>query len=70
MENGYIILFGLTMLYLSTTSRLKAHVNVLIVQGMLLFLICSLNFVHMPLGTILFLIFETLVVKAILIQCF
>ena len=70
MENGYIILFGLTMLYLSTTSRLKAHVNVLVVQGILLFLICSTNFAHMPIHTILFLIIETLIVKAILIPMF
>ena len=70
MENGYIILFGLTMLYLSATSRLKAHVNVLIVQGILLFLICSVGFSHMPWHTILFLVFETLAVKAILIPMF
>ena len=70
MENGYIILFGLTMLYLSTTSRLKAHVNILIAQGILLFLICSTDFINMPILTILFLAIETLLVKAILIPMF
>ena len=70
MENGFIILFGLTMLYLSTTSRLKAHVNVLVVQGILLFLICSSDFSHLPWYTIIFLIIETLLVKATLIPLF
>ena len=70
MENGFIILFGLTMLYLSTTSRLKAHVNVLIVQGILLFLICSMSFINLPWYLIIFLIIETLIVKAILIPIF
>ena len=70
MVNGLIILFGLTMLYLSTTSRLKAHVNTLIVQGLLLFLICATDFPNHPWHTITFLTIETLVVKAILIPVF
>ena len=70
MVNGLIILFGLTMLYLSTTSRLKAHVNALIVQGILLFLICATEFKHTPWYIVLFLTIETLLVKAILIPIF
>jgi len=70
MVNGLIILFGLTMLYLSTTSRLKAHVNTLIVQGLLLFLICATDFSNHPWYTIAFLTIETLLVKAILIPIF
>jgi hydrogenase-4 component E len=70
MVNGLIILFGLTMLYLSTTSRLKAHVNTLVIQGLLLFLICATDFSHHPWHTIIFLTIETLIVKAILIPMF
>lgn len=70
MVNGLIILFGLTMLYLSTTSRLKAHVNVVTVQGILLFLICATSFSHIPLIVAAFLTIETLVVKAGLIPMF
>jgi len=68
--NGFIILFGLTMLYLSATSRLVAHVNTVIVQGILLFLICATGFSHMPWFMIAFLTIETLFVKAILIPWF
>ncbi len=70
MENGFIILFGFTMLYLATTSRLKAHIGTLSVQGVLLFLICSLAFKHTPWYMILFLTLETLIVKAIVIPMF
>ncbi len=70
MTDGLIILFGLTMLYLSTTSRLKAHVNTLFVQGLLLFLICATEFKNHPWHTITFLTIETLIVKAILIPMF
>ena len=70
MTNGLIILFGLTMLYLSTTSRLKAHVHTLAIQGFLLFLICAMDFSTQPWHTITFLTIETLIVKAILIPMF
>lgn len=70
MTNGLIILFGLTMLYLSTTSRLLAHVRTLAIQGLLLFLICAMDFSHHPWYIIAFLTVETLLVKAILIPMF
>lgn len=70
MVNAFIILFGLTMLFLSTTSRLIAHIKMLAVQGVLLFLICATGFSHCPISTIAFLTIETLLVKAILIPMF
>ncbi len=70
MVNGLIILFGLTMLYISTTSRLIAHTKVLVVQGLLLFLICASGFSHASITAIVFLTVETLLVKAILIPWF
>lgn len=86
MENIFIILLGLSMIYLSSTSRLKAHINMLSIQGWLLFFICMLglsnkawlnlgllqdikgNLSHF--GGILFIIFETLIVKAFIIPMF
>lgn len=46
MENIFIILLGLSMLYLASTSRLKAHINMLSVQGWLLFFICISGMTH------------------------
>ena len=48
MENIFIILLGLSMIYIASTSRLAAHVNMLVIQGCLLFLVCLSGFVKEP----------------------
>ena len=58
MANGLIILFGLSMLYIATTSRFVGHIRMLIAQGILLFLICSLNFDLHHIWSFLFLTIE------------
>lgn len=68
--NGFIILFGLTMLYLSTTSRMVSHIRLLIVQGILLFLISISSTEHTNWLNIAFLTVETLIVKSIVIPWF
>jgi len=70
MENALIILFGLTMLYMSATSRIKAYIKMLSFQGVLLFLICYAGFEKSDLANLIFLSFETLIVKAIIIPVF
>lgn len=70
MVNGFLILFGLTMLYLSATSRIVAHIRLLIAQGILLFLICCCGMEHIDKLNFAFLTVETLVVKAIVIPWF
>ena len=70
MENGFIILFGLSMLYLAATSRIIAHIRLIIAQGLLLFLICACNFEHQHALNILFLTVETLIVKTVVIPWF
>ena len=68
--NGFIILFGLTMLYLATTSRMVSHIRLLIVQGILLFIISISSMEHTNLLNIAFLTIETLIVKSIVIPLF
>lgn len=70
MINAFIILFGLTMLYISTTSRIISHIRLLIIQGVLLFLICCSGMKDMNILNIAFLVVETLVVKSIVIPAF
>ncbi|MGN1152881.1 MAG: hypothetical protein ACI4S3_02550 [Candidatus Gastranaerophilaceae bacterium] len=70
MINGFIILFGLTMLYLAATSRIIAHIRILILQGVLLFLICFCGMKHVNLLSFGFLTIETLIVKSIIIPWF
>lgn len=70
MENALIILFGLTMLYMAVTSRLMAYLRILVLQGILLFLICYFGVEKTSLLNFLFLAFETLIVKAMVIPMF
>ncbi len=67
MENAFIILFGFTMLYVAATSRLMAHINVLIFQGILLFLICTADMNEFSIFNFLFIAFETLIIKSVVI---
>ena len=48
MENIFIILLGLSMIYIASTSRLLAHVNTLVAQGWILFFICVAGFANEP----------------------
>ncbi len=70
MVNGFIILFGLSMLYLAATSRIIAHVRILIGQGILLFLICCCGMEHINWFNFAFLTVETLIFKSIVIPWF
>jgi len=70
MENALIILFGLTMLYMAATSRIGAHIRILAMQGILLFLICYFGVEKTSVLNCAFLTFETLVVKALVIPMF
>lgn len=89
MENIFIILLGLSMIYIASTSRLAAHVNMLVAQGWLLFLVClagvakeswfttavltdnEVLMANIPhLAGLVFIVFETLVIKAYVIPWF
>ena len=86
MENIFVILLGLSMLYISSTSRLKAHINMLSIQGWLLFFICITGLSHenwfnieilsnlkensVHIAAILFIIVETLGIKSFVIPLF
>jgi hydrogenase-4 component E len=70
MENALIVLFGLTMLYISATSRIQAHIKILSFQGLLLFLICIFSAGKANLISFIFLSFETLVIKTFVIPMF
>ncbi len=80
MENIFIILLGLTMIYISSTSRLKAHVKMLALQGWCLFFICLIGISHqgwftsseitsdfVHLGAIALVVAETILVKSFVI---
>lgn len=65
-----IVLFGLTILYMAATSRIKAHIKMLSFQGLLLFMILLMNEDKSNILNLAFLSAETLLVKTILIPVF
>lgn len=67
MKDFLLILFGLTMVYLALTSRYKAYIQMIGVQGFILFLLVISDYETLNLGSIIFLSFETLFFKAMLI---
>jgi len=70
MVNMLIVLFGLTMLYMAATSRIQAHIKMLSIQGLILFLILFMDEDKTNLISLAFLSMETLLVKTILIPLF
>ena len=70
MEMFFIILFGLTMLFMTATNRLKAQADIPALQGVLLFLICYVHVDKTDIVNFAFLIVETLIIKAFVIPAF
>lgn len=67
MIHFFIILFAISLLFLSTAYRFRRLVNMIALQGILLFGIALVELHQIEIGFLIFIIAETLVVKAILI---
>ncbi|MCU0848851.1 MAG: hypothetical protein MUD12_13280 [Spirochaetes bacterium] len=65
-----IILFGLTMLYVSVTTRIESYIKAIAAQGVILFLLVLFDYGTTHLANLIFLSFETLAVKAVAIPLF
>ena len=70
MINLLIVLFGVTMLYMASSSRIMAQINMLKFQGILLCLITLITHSDAKILGLLFLVIETLAAKAVLIPWF
>ena len=70
MINIIIVLFGATMLFISATSRIEGYIRALSVQGFCLFLCVALDYKGIHLTTLIFLLAETLVFKAVFVPLF
>ncbi|HAR62921.1 MAG: hypothetical protein DKM50_13440 [Candidatus Margulisiibacteriota bacterium] len=70
MNNFVIVLFAITTLYLSSTSRIDAYIKTLAIQGFLLFLLVFFDSGHITGPNLIFLYIETLGFKSIIIPLF
>jgi len=60
-----IMIFTITLVYLALAERVQRFVNILIIQGVLLFGIAYFQLKHIEVGMLIFILVETLVVKSI-----
>ncbi|HAV92731.1 TPA: hypothetical protein DCW38_06080 [candidate division WOR-3 bacterium] len=67
MYYGLLVLFALTVIYFSVTSRLRAYVNALAAQGVILFLIVLVNMKETNFQSVILILIETIGFKTILI---
>jgi len=70
MTNFLILLFGVTMIYASSSTRIESYIKTLSFQGVLLFLIVLNNHSWTDYLSLAFLAAETLVFKAVIIPVF
>lgn len=67
MSTLLIIIFGVSLIYLSITERFRVYATLIGLQGLILFLLSLLGLERITLGTILFVASETLVFKVIVV---
>jgi len=70
MTDLVLILFGISMVLISSISRLEGYIKVLAVQGAMLFLLVILDFNRIDILTLIFLSVETMAFKTIIIPIF
>jgi hydrogenase-4 component E len=64
------VVFAITLVYISSTSRLEAYIKAIAIQGLLLFVAAFMEKDTLTLFNFLFIAFETVVFKAIVIPAF
>ena len=62
-----IIIFAISLIYLSITERFRVYANLIGLQGLILFLLSFIELDKITLGTLLFVATETLVFKVIVV---
>ena len=67
MEITLIIIFILTLVYLITTGRIATYINLIAIQGIVLFLLSIIKLKEIHISNLIFILAETLIFKSILV---
>jgi hydrogenase-4 component E len=70
MANILLIIFIITLLYLAVANRLMTYINLLILQGFILFGVTLIQLTEMNIVNLILILLETIVVKALAIPLF
>jgi hydrogenase-4 component E len=70
MINILLIAFTISLLYFAIANRLMTYVKILALQGVLLFGVAFLELTEINIGNLIFILLETIIIKAIAIPAF
>jgi hydrogenase-4 component E len=67
MEITLVIIFILTLVYVVTAGRMSTYINIIAIQGVLLFLLAIIKLKEIHISNLIFILAETLIFKSILV---
>jgi len=70
MINILLVIFTISLLYMGIANRLTTYINILAVQGILLFGVSLIELIQINIINLIFILFETIVFKTIVIPIF
>jgi hydrogenase-4 component E len=70
MNNILLITFTITLIYLVVANRMMTYIRIIAIQGFLLFGIAFIELIEINLVNLIFVLLETIVIKAIVIPLF
>lgn len=70
MTHVLLVVFSMTLLYIGIANRLFTYINILMLQGVILFGVAYIQLHDMRWGNLAFVLLETIIFKALLIPLF
>jgi hydrogenase-4 component E len=70
MVNILLIIFTITLIYIAMANRLLTYIRIIAFQGILLFGVAFIELIEINLANLVFVLLETIVIKAIAIPLF
>ncbi len=70
MTDILLIIFAMTLLYMSIANRLLTYIRILVLQGFLLFGVAFLELSNINIVNLVFILLETVIVKAVVVPLF
>jgi hydrogenase-4 component E len=70
MTNILLIVFAITLIYIGMSNRLYGFISILAFQGVLLFGVALIELIEIDVVNLIFILFETIVVKTIAVPLF
>ncbi|HLO60657.1 MAG TPA: hypothetical protein VK179_18040 [Bacteroidales bacterium] len=70
MINLLLIIFTITLIYISMANRMMTYIRIIAFQGIVLFGVALVELIEINIGNLIFVLLETIIIKAIAIPLF